>query len=392
MKVLIVGKTRIWGGLEVHAITLAGVLAERGDDVSIGCIDAETYELYARQSPAGIRLTRLTPPEHETVRGWLRTFRDVDADAVMLEKGTLATGGLALDVALRWRYGTYVAVMQLEPPPLPPKSSKRFLAGLVPGLGLWWHRWRFMGWTRSWFPTMTVCVSDAVRRRLVVEYGFPQRRLMTIHNGVDYGDFQFDVSRRQRIRDAFGVPANAFVFGSVGRLSDQKALDIAIQAFAEIRATAQGRSAFLLCVGEGAERDRLVALADRLGVSDAIRLPGFSQSPAQVYQALDVFLIPSRHEGLPFALIEALASGCLVIGSTVGGIPEVITNPTLGLLVPPENPTALAAAMRQAMLMPAEERARRSQAGRARIIEAFDIRMQCLKYVSVLDTSRSEPS
>jgi glycosyltransferase involved in cell wall biosynthesis len=82
-----------------------------------------------------------------------------------------------------------------------------------------------------------------------------------------------------------------------------------------------------------------------------------------------------------------MASGCLVIGSNVGGIPEVITDASMGTLVPPEDPAALARAMSTALDRSAEERASEAHAARRRVAESFDIRVQCRKIVDMLEAS-----
>ncbi len=297
MRVLLFTETRIWGGLEVHAVALSGVLAQEGVDVTLACIGSATYELYRCRVPSPVNVVRVEPPARRTVAGWRRSLRHLEADAAVLEKGTLATGGLALDVALRLRYRRYVTIMQLEPAPLLPRSSTRHLGGLVPGIGAWWYRQKWTGMARSWAPQTTVCVSDAIGMRLAADYGFAPRKLVTVHNGVDVAVFRPQPELRAPIRRQWGVPADAFVFGSAGRLSEQKGLDVGIEAFARVVAARPDLPLFLVWAGEGAERAALEDLARRLRVDDRVRFPGFVERPAEFYQGLDVFLIPSRYRG-----------------------------------------------------------------------------------------------
>ena len=132
MRVAIFGETRLWGGLEVHAVALAEWLADQGHTVSLVCLGPETRRVYEKRPPRGTSLVEVAPPARRTVRGWWRALRDVHADAVVLEKGTLWTGGLALDSVLRLKFGRYVAIQQLEPPDLPappePSVSRRAAA------------------------------------------------------------------------------------------------------------------------------------------------------------------------------------------------------------------------------------------------------------------------
>src|SRR5579864_8856288 len=104
MKVIIVSDSSVWGGLESHAAALAEVLLREGHQIALVCLGASTYEVYRQSAPSSVSLVDLGPPGRRSVWNWWRAFRRIDADAAILEKGTLWTGGLALDVALRMRY------------------------------------------------------------------------------------------------------------------------------------------------------------------------------------------------------------------------------------------------------------------------------------------------
>lgn len=384
MRVLIFCNSTAWGGLETHAANFAEFLADTGHDTAIVCLGDPPYQLFERASPKGVSILKLEPPRRQTVWNWLRVLGNVPADAAVLEKGTLQTGGLALDWALKLKYHRYITVQQLEPPVLPARSSRRYLGGLIPGIGLWWYRRRWSGYARSIAPAVTVCVSDSVRDRLATDYGFSARKLLTIQNGVDVSRYRDDPEARREARAAWGVPDSATVFASVGRFSTQKALDVAIEAFTRVVRANPERDVFLALVGDGTERAALVDQARRSGLERQIVFPGFMADPRAAYQGLDFFLIPSRYEGLPFALVEAMASGCRVIGTRVGGIPEVITDESMGVLVPPDDPAALADAMSSALRRDRQHRDAERAAVRQRVLEGFDFRTQSARMASLL--------
>jgi glycosyltransferase involved in cell wall biosynthesis len=391
MRVIIVSDARFWGGLEVHTVALAEALVAADHETSIVGIGDRACELYRQKAPERVRLIDLGAPAERTILSWLRTFRNIEADAAVLEKGTLWTGGLALDFALRLRFGQYFTIQQLPPPEIPARTSNRYWGGILPGIGLWWYRWKWSGYARSLAPKLTICVSDSVRHQLASNYAFPPRRLVTIRNGVDADRFRPNPQVRQSVRRSWGVPDDAFVFGSVARLSRQKALDIAIEAFSHVSARSPDRSLRLVLVGEGDERANLSALIERLNLGDRVVLPGFASNPADVYQGLDVFLIPSRFEGLPFALVEAMASSCLIIGTPVGGIPEAVPDGRVGTLVPAQDSFALADAMVRALTLDPSARAAQSIAARQHVIDNFDLRRNCNKIISLLAAPRASP-
>lgn len=257
------------------------------------------------------------------------------------------------------------------------------MGGLLPGLGLWWYRWRLSGFARSLAPQATICVSDAARLALATDYGFSTRKLVTIRHGVDVEKFRPDAAARKNAREAWGVPEHAFVFGSVRRFIHEKGLDVLIEAFARLQSKTD-RDVRLVLVGDGPDRDALSALAAQLGVSKSVVFPGFTPSPWTVYPGFDVFVIPSRIEALGVVVLEAMASGCFVIASRVGGIPEMVSDLSLGTLVSPDDAVALTNAMEAVLAMDSEDMARHLQHARQHVIDNFHLETQSMRIASLL--------
>jgi glycosyltransferase involved in cell wall biosynthesis len=384
---LIITESCVWGGLEAHAVNLAETLSSAGFDPTIACIGEDTYSLYRRATGPSVRLALIKRPTGTSSRNpysWRQALGSVSADAAILEKGTLNTGSLALDIAIRMTFGAYIAIEQLEPPIIPPRSSRRYFGGLVPGVGLWWYRWKLRGYSRSLCPAMTVCVSDAVRDRLATDYGFSRTKLATGRHGVDLDRFHPDPIRRDTTRASWGIPRESFVFGSVRRFVFDKGLDVAVDAFAAAVAQCPGSSLHLVLVGDGPERGALERQAERCGVAHLVKFPGFTNTAWDVYPAFDVFLLPSRVEALGVVALEAMACDCEVIGSDVGGIPEMISDPSLGTLVPAGDSAQWATAMVRAIRRAPTERSALVQRARMHVTENFERRAQYLKIASLL--------
>ncbi|MBX3560575.1 MAG: glycosyltransferase [Sphingomonas sp.] len=133
----------------------------------------------------------------------------------------------------------------------------------------------------------------------------------------------------------------------VGRLSPEKGFDVLIGAFARLR---ESRAARLVLLGEGQERAALERLVDRLGVGDSVALPGFAANPFAAMRRADVFVLPSRFEGMPGALIQAMACGTPVVSSDCHSGPRaVLEDGKWGALVPVEDELALARAIAQVL-------------------------------------------
>jgi glycosyltransferase involved in cell wall biosynthesis len=140
-----------------------------------------------------------------------------------------------------------------------------------------------------------------------------------------------------------GRSGGRLVFGFVGRLVPIKDPGTLVRAFALVRQREPG--ARLHLVGDGELRESVQTLAATLGVADAVELLGWRQDLCAVYAGIDILVLSSRREGTPFAVIEAMAAARPVVATDVGGVADILVDGTTGLLVPPEDPAALAEAM-----------------------------------------------
>lgn len=188
-----------------------------------------------------------------------------------------------------------------------------------------------------------------------------------IRNGIELNAMP-NRSMRSAMRKAFGVTDNACLIGSVGRLTPVKGFPHLIKA-AQILAE-QGLPVRLWLVGDGTLNEELRRLAQDLGVADRVVMLGHREDTYELLQAMDMFVLPSLHEGIPMALLEAMAAGLPVIATWVGGIPEVIEDHVSGILVEPGDPSSLALMCRR-LMDDAELSERLGQAARARVKERF---------------------
>lgn len=163
------------------------------------------------------------------------------------------------------------------------------------------------------------------------------------------------------------LPTAGAVVGVIGRLSREKGVDLGLSALAHPDAPPD---LHLVVLGRGDLRCALEAEARALGVAERVHMLGFRDDLAPYLAHLDAVLLPSRHEGLPFAALEAMAAGCPVIAARVGGLPELIDDGHTGLLVPPEDPAALARGLSRLLGSPAL-RERLTAAARAHVTARF---------------------
>lgn len=377
-RVVLLAQATAWGGAESHTAGLVAHLAARGHEPLVACYHQATYEVYQRIASSCVSVLCLPiqrPSQALGYREWRSVLRKLPGDACLFAKGTLRAGSAALDLAARSCYRRYVTIEHLIPF-LPPRTSKRYLAGLVPGLGLWWFGQLWSGYKRSLGQHHVVAVSNAVAEALVGDYRFPRRKVVVLRNGVDASRFRPDAQWRQRMRRQWGVSPSGTLFGAAGRLTPIKGFDVAIEALARLGRHCPESAAKLVILGEGGERAALEAKACELGIRDRVILAGFHDRPWEAYAAFDVFLLPSRQEAMPLCLLEAMAAGCYPIASNVGGVPEVIGSAAHGVLVPPENADGLAEAMRAAMDRTEETRSEDSRRVRQHVMAQFSDKAQ----------------
>lgn len=189
-----------------------------------------------------------------------------------------------------------------------------------------------------------VAISTGVRAALLAG-AVPAARIRLIPSGIDTARFTHDPTVRAQVRQAYGFGDHETVVLSVGALVERKGHPTLLAAAHQLKS--QGLQLRYLVCGEGALRVTLEAEARALGLTHEVLFAGFCSDVPGALAAADLFVHVPLHEGLGVAVIEALAAGLPVVASQVGGIPELIDGRTTGLLIPPQNAAALAAALQR---------------------------------------------
>lgn len=217
-----------------------------------------------------------------------------------------------------------------------------------------------------------VAVSEEGRAQALAA-GVLAARVHVVPNAIDVeGVARTAAAAREARRAAWGLPADALAVLCLGRLSPEKGQALLLDAWARLPehglpADLAAR-AVLLLVGDGADR---AALEARARPDPRVRLLGWRDDPHACLGAADLLVLPSSREGLPLAVLEAMAAGVPVLATAVGGVPEALEQGACGRLVPPGDARALAAALTELLAAPAE-RARLGAAARDRVARLHD--------------------
>jgi glycosyltransferase involved in cell wall biosynthesis len=233
----------------------------------------------------------------------------------------------------------------------------------------------FFTWTERRLARVTdaiVAISPRIRTELADEFriGRPdQYRVVPL--GFDLAPFAaIDDEARAAARATLGIAADAHVVTTVGRLTPIKQHGLFLEAARRL-ADGDARTVFLIA-GDGELGRDLEIRARSLGIADRVRFLGWRRDLAVLYAATDVFLLTSRNEGTPVALIESLAAGVPGVSTEVGGVRDVIDSDEVGLLAPFGDAAALAAHA-AALLADAPRRRRMGERGRASVVARYHI-------------------
>ena len=221
-----------------------------------------------------------------------------------------------------------------------------------------------------------VCLSNSTIDELVVDFKVPREKLVRIYNPIDM----------EKVHALAELEGNPFCGSgphllSVGALRPEKGIDLLIEAMPSVLRHLPG--AQLTVLGEGPQLRDLTEQSGKLGLSGNVRFLGFQKNPWRYMRFADVFVLPSRFEGLPNALLEALTVGVRVVATDCpGGIREIQSHDSRMVLAPSENPAALAEAIISACKFPATNSCSRQSS--QHMLAEFDLPQVMHEYSKLL--------
>jgi glycosyltransferase involved in cell wall biosynthesis len=231
--------------------------------------------------------------------------------------------------------------------------------------------------------TQGIIAVSPEEERAATFIGLGGAKIRTIPNGLD----QLDLASRESARRAMGVNEGEIVVGFVGRLVEQKAPEVLIKAFANVSIAVP--NARLAMVGDGPLFDHLVELSGQLGISQKVVWLGESDA-RQFFGGFDLFALPSRKEGLPYVILEAMATGLPVVATSSAGV-EILIEPGInGLVVPPDDAGAFGEALVHLLQTP--DLLTRYGAASLRLIRRFPIDRMVENTLSFYRSSASAPA
>ena len=371
--VFFVTNTVTYGGAEKHLIQLVNQLYQSHVRSVIICLKEDPFS------------ERLSPDRAQVIKqwsaggffSWLSLFFRMRPKSVVFIPGVSAFPWYAYLAAKCAGAAGLHCIQHNTQDPLPPPVPITSLRGVMRRCFGWRTRYVFDAGMGTRIANYTICVSEAVRRSLVDGHGYPADKTIAILNGVNVSEFGPCETNRAAVRKRLGFSADDIVLVCVARLTPEKGVDILLKAVAKL----VGESGGCKCVvvGDGPLKQQLAGMVVSLGLQKHVLLEGFQADVKPYLQAADIFALTSYNEGLPFAVLEAMACGLPCVVTNVGGNAEAVTAQE-GYVVNSGSANEVAQAISR-LLKNRQQRMRMSRSSRTRVMEVFnlDLRMKELE-------------
>lgn len=228
----------------------------------------------------------------------------------------------------------------------------------------------------SWrFFNQVICVSEFYRQK-ALSFGVSKDKVTVVHNSIVTGDYKTIQSKGTYLLDKYGIPADHFVIGIIGRLSLEKGHCYFIEAANKLAQKIPNIS--FVIAGDGKEKQNIKELIDKFNLEKRVYMLGHIKNIKEIYALSNAVVISSLREGLPTVLLEAMLYGIPVVATRVGGIPEVIQDKIEGLLVPAEDSQAIADSL-ESLICNYSLRKKIVSAAREKVLNQFSFEKRMLK-------------
>ncbi len=334
------------GGVETHILTLLKHINSKEYHYTIVSPVSEDFRQKATSLGAQIRpIPYFKPLNLQTLSSMAKLFRQEHVDLVHIHSPAAAiTARLAAILA---RLPNIVTV----------HAPSVFYYGELQTLRARTGRVLYINLDRLLNYTATRClvyVSNRIYQDCIARHISPANRSVVIHNGIDLTPYQLENrnSYREQVRSQLNIPFELPVITYAGRLAEEKGLDVLVNALSQINHPGHPNFAVWL-IGSGPLEAELIAKVNTLGLQNKVYFLGYQEQVIKYLLASDCFVMPSRHEAMSIAIMEALSAGLPCVVSDVGDNARLVEDGQGGLVVPANSPTNLASALDRLLLDPA---------------------------------------
>ncbi len=319
MNILFIANHLNVGGISSYLFTLATGLKDKGHNVYLATSGGELVEKFSASGVVCLKIPINTKKEisPKIIFSFFKLIRNIKKSNIDLIHSNSRTTQVLADLLSRYLGKPHIFTCHGF---FKPKISRRL----------------FGCWGKS-----VIAISQEVKEHLISDFKLDAKKISVINNGIDTKNFG-DFSARELVRKDLSIK-NSFVVGIIARLSDVKGHIYLIRAMKKVLASLP--STKLLIIGEGKTKETLIKEVQDLDIHANVLFIPETRGTESILAAMDVFVMPSLQEGLGLALMEAMAQGLAVVGSSVGGIKTLIQDKINGLLVSPADDGQIAQAI-----------------------------------------------
>jgi glycosyltransferase involved in cell wall biosynthesis len=338
-KILFLMKAREFGGLEIVLLDWFSQIDFSKVSVALCCYGTDALAKKLATNAPAVQSIRLTVPEDapfwKSFSRWLRLFSSIHPNKIVILEALVSEFNVA-PVLAAWcfnRQSVFLFEANWGRAALSPHS------GFLPGIGLYRLKQVFSQRLRGRLASHTFVVSQGIKDNLVANFGYPGARTSVLYHGVDTQRFLPSSIERQKQRQTLGIPFDAKVIVSHGRLVRRKRVDRILKAFEIL--SADHSDLWLLLTDYGPLKDEVEELVAKNDGHRRIRLVGFQEDPSLILKASDIYILASNDEGFGIALVEALATGLVCVATRGPGPSDILVDGQNGFLIEPSEEDVL---------------------------------------------------
>lgn len=367
-----------FGGLEVVLLDWLSGIDYTSISVVLACRAPEIFREKLGEKGLNVELVQLRIPESKPfwriLQAWFRTFSSIRPDKVIFLEGVFAQFSLMAVLAGYWstrdRAFLFLGGWGSSSANEGPAGKAKSLDSLSRRIKRYGFKEVWKHWLRARVFRRTFAASQTLKNNLATSFGYLQGRISILYHGVDTGQFTPSSAVQIEFRKTHGIPANAKVVVSHGRLARVKRTDRIVKAFETL--SREHANLWLLITAYGPLKDEV---EKTVGSSDArhrVRLVEFQKDSSALLKASDVYLMASDNEGFGIALIEAMATGLVCVATDCGGPSEILVDGENGFLVEPTDEGVLNG-LRRVLQLTDLARARLSEKARKTVEDRFEV-------------------
>lgn len=329
----------VFGGAEEHVLALTRELCTIGFQTDIACTNKKVYEQLNAKRGKGIHFSiyLFEIPRKISVKAILTISLFIKGGSYdIVHVHQVGYGGTVGRIAARLAIWPKIVITEHTI-----ASEHYWLKGSV---SKFLHLNIFHPLWNTFFVDRVIATSRAVQESIITREKISPRKTTVVFNGIDLKRYATPDKSAKKIMSDYGVREGACILGFIGRLSTEKGIEYLIKAVSILKK--EKKNIILLITGDGPQKEKLQRLIEQLGLQGSILFTGWIQNISSILSILDIFVLSSLNEAFGLVVLEAMAAKVPVIGTTVGGIPDIIEDRQNGLLVPPKDSPAIAQAVK----------------------------------------------